>query len=251
MEDYKMTLTKQVYSSNKPYQSTLTRRDSLKWLGVISATAALPVLVGCDSKVSNSVAPKGNWPQLKLSSISATGYGKDPNLIIAPKSAWPKTLTNEQLTLVAVISDIIVPRDGTVPSATEVKVPDVVDEWVSAPYSRQQSDRVEILNLLAWFDDESARRFHALFVDISAKQQLMIIDDIAYDKANMPEEFIKPVGAFSRLRRLVLAAFFCSPAGTKDIGYLGNIPIAGDYPGPTKEAMTHLNQALEKLGLSL
>ena len=53
-----------------------------------------------------------------------------------------------------------------------------------------------------------------------------------------------------RSQELVLAAFFCTPEGCKDIGYLGNVPIAGDYPGPSDEAKAHLDQVLAELGLS-
>ncbi|MBT5682665.1 MAG: gluconate 2-dehydrogenase subunit 3 family protein, partial [Gammaproteobacteria bacterium] len=45
-------------------------------------------------------------------------------------------------------------------------------------------------------------------------------------------------------------AYFASPEGTKDIGYIGNTPIAGDYPGPTPEAMAHLDKMLSDLGLT-
>jgi hypothetical protein len=242
---------KNKYSSSKPYQSSLTRRGALKWLGAISTAAAFPALIGCQSSSKKLNTSKGHWPNLSLSPVSANGYGKDPNLIIAPKNVWPRILTTEQLTLVAVLADIIVPREGNVPSASEVKVPDVVDEWVSAPYSRQQADKEYILNILTWLDDESILRFNALFIDVSPAKQLMIVDDIAYNKADLSAEFAKPMLAFARIRRLVLAAFFCSPEGTKDIGYLGNVPIAGDYPGPTDEAIQHLNQVLDNLGLSL
>ncbi|MCJ8320180.1 MAG: gluconate 2-dehydrogenase subunit 3 family protein [Colwellia sp.] len=240
------------------YQSTMTRRESLKWLGVLSASALLPSIIGCEindktvsvaSTTGNAV--KGHWPALKLTPISAKGYGKDPSMIIPPKSAWPKTLTAEQLTLVAVLADILVPRDGDVPSATEVNVPDVVDEWVSSPYASQQKDRLTILSALAWFDEEAKLRFGHSFINLSVQQQLEIIDDIAYQKDDLTAEFEQINKAFSRLRKLVLAAFFCSPEGTKDLGYLGNVAIAGDYPGPTDEAMLHLNQVLDELGLSL
>ncbi|MEC4725486.1 gluconate 2-dehydrogenase subunit 3 family protein [Shewanella sp. D64] len=250
-----MTSAKGKYCSNKPYQSALTRRDALKWLGALSISAAFPALTACSSKSTVAetqiAATKGHWPQLNLSPINATGYGKDPDLILAPKSAWPRTLISAQLTLLAVLSDIMVPREGNVPSASEVKVPDVVDEWVSAPYERQQEDRAAILPLLTWLDDESRQRFDGLFVDISSANQRTIIDDIAYTKADIIEEFARPTQAFSRLRRLILACFFCSPEGVKDMGYLGNVPIAGDYPGPTDEAMVHLNKVLDELGLSL
>lgn len=239
------------------YKSTITRRESLKWLGILSATALLPSLVGCEGNdsattIANAAGDsiKGHWPDLTLSPVTVKGYGKDPSMIIPPKSPWPKTLTAEQLTLVAVLADILVPRDGEVPSATEVNVPDVVDEWVSAPYERQQSDRLTILSALVWLNDEAKLRFSKAFTALSSAEQLKIIDDIAYKKDDLAEEFTRIVRAFSRFRKLVLAAFFCSPEGTKDLGYLGNVPIAGDYPGPTDEAMVHLNQVLNELGLA-
>jgi len=231
----------------------MTRRESLKWLGILSASTLIPSIVGCEhpSTISNAVGDsiKGHWPDLTLSPITVKGYGKDPSMIIPPKSPWPKTLTAQQLTLVAVLADILVPRDGDVPSANEVNVPDVVDEWVSAPYERQQSDRLTILSALVWLNDEAKLRFSKAFTKLSATEQLNIIDDIAYQKEDLAEEYTRIAQAFSRFRELVLAAFFCSPEGTKDLGYLGNVPIAGDYPGPTDEAMVHLNKILNELDL--
>lgn len=239
------------------YQSTITRRESLKWLGILSASAALPTLAGCESTakkthVANTLdsSLKGHWPNVTLSPITVKGYGKDPSMIIPPKSPWPKTLTAEQLTLVAVLADILVPRDGDVPSATEVNVPDVIDEWVSAPYQRQQQDRLTLISAFIWINDEARLRFKVNFTKLSNDQQLAIIDDIAYTKGELAEEFSQIAHAFSRFRKLVLAAFFCSPEGTKDLGYLGNVPIAGDYPGPSDEAMVHFEQTLAKLGLT-
>lgn len=242
--------TKQLHSdansaSVYQYTSHMSRRDSIKWLGVLSTSLTLGLVTGC-----GSAPEKGHWPQLNLKPITAEGYGTDPNMIIPAPSYWPKTLTADQLTLVAVLSDIIVPREGDVPSATEVNVPDVIDEWVSAPYERQQQHRLEILSGLQWIDDESQLRFKQFFVDLSQAQKLSIIDDIAYDKNKTIPEFSLIVPVFANFRNLVLAAFFCSPEGTKDIGYMGNVPIAGDYPGPTEEALAHLKQKLEKLNLT-
>jgi hypothetical protein len=31
---------------------------------------------------------------------------------------------------------------------------------------------------------------------------------------------------------------------------MGNVPISGDYPGPSKEAKDHIDGVLEELGLS-
>ncbi len=83
-------------SNEYQYQSTLTRRESLKWLSILTASAALPALAGCESGNPGTAATspvKGHWPKLNLPPINAKGYGKDPDLIIS-LAPWPKTLTN-------------------------------------------------------------------------------------------------------------------------------------------------------------
>lgn len=253
MKDLNPSKLNQHSSNEYQYTSGLTRRDSLKWLGVLSASLVLPSVMGCSHQQTDMKtgigATQGHWPQLKLAPITASGYGKDPNLIMPVRASWPKTLTAEQLTLVAVLSDILIPRDGDVPAASEVKVPDVIDEWVSAPYGKQQNDRLVILSGLQWIDDESNLRFKQNFTQLDNTQQIQIVDDIAYSNRDIPREFANIVPAFAAFRKLVLAAFFCSPEGTKDLGYIGNIPIVGDYPGPTEEAMAHLTLKLQELGL--
>ena len=72
---------------------------------------------------------------------------------------------------VAILSDIICPADERGPAATDVGVPDVIDEWVSAPYSSQQRDRVEIINGLQWLDDEAAMRFGSSFVSANRRAE--------------------------------------------------------------------------------
>ncbi len=84
------------------YKSGMTRRDSLKLMMTLAASTLLPaVLAGCDSAPVNKTdvgadavkATTEHWPELKLSPVTATGYGKDPNLILPPESPWPLTLT--------------------------------------------------------------------------------------------------------------------------------------------------------------
>ena len=77
-----------------------------------------------------------------------------------------------------------------------------------------------------------------------------LLDDIAYDRNNIEQRLQQPAAVFNRLRSLVLAAYFCSEAGSREIGYQGNVAISGDYPGPTEEARAHLDGILDELGLS-
>ena len=46
----------------------------------------------------------------------------------------------------------------------------------------------------------------------------------------------KPAELFGRMHALTMGAYYTTQEGWKDIGYLGNTPITGDYPGPTPEA---------------
>ena len=232
------------------YKSTLSHRQTLKWLAVISASMTVPAISGCEPLTISAAKLAGRWPDLQLEPITGQGYGKDPNLISPPDSPWPLTMTQDQRNLVAVLCDILIPREGEVPSASEVNVPDAIDEWVSAPYPSNQSDRKEILSGLAWIDQESQRRFDRRFVEASQEQQLNLIDDIAYEEAESDLRYIYIAKVFDGLRTLVTIAFFASPEGTRDLGYIGNTPIAGDYPGPSPEAMDHLDGVLRDLGLT-
>lgn len=232
------------------YLPQLTRRDSLKMLAALAASTVLPA---CSPSV-NPTADTGPltqaapWPSLSLAPVQAAGYGKDPNQILPPKAPWPLTLSPAELTLVATLADLILPRDGQAPSASDVAVPDVVNEWLSAPYPQQQQDRQLLMPLLAWLDAQSQLSFNLGYRAASKAQQEAILTAIAFRE--VAPGFEQAGKAFARLRSLVVSAYYCTPTGHQDIGYLGNTAIAGDYPGPTAEAMNHLNQVLSQLQLS-
>lgn len=234
----------------KQYSSSLTRRQTLKWLGVIAASSALPLISGCDDIAISAVKLAGRWPDLKLKPITGEGYGKDPNLLSPPESPWPLTMTPKQRNIAAHVCDILYPRDGNTPSASQMNIPDVLDEWVSAPYPSNQADRQELLPGLIWFDEESVRRFDRGFTEITKAEQLTIVDDVAYEGAEKDPRYLYIANVFDGLRTLITIAYFASPQGCKDLGYIGNIPIAGDYPGPTSQALEHLDKVMNELGLS-
>lgn len=231
------------------YNPKINRRDGLKWLGSMASTVAIGgVLIACDSEASElpPVSETSHWPDLKFDLITGPKYGQDPDML-NPTTPWSRTLTDDQLNFVAHLCDIICPADEKGPSATEVGVPDVINEWVSAPYESQQNDRVLILNGLQWLDDEAKLRFGKIFLTSSEVEQIAIIDDIAYSEKLNDPEFEHAVHFFAKLRSLVLGGYFTSPEGLEDIGYMGNVAILGDYPGPTQEAMEHLNAVIAAL----
>lgn len=220
----------------------ISRRESLKWFGLMLAGNALTPYPA-DAETAGPV----HWPQPELAPIDAAGYGQDPDLVALTHGEWPRTLSESELAKVRLVAGILVPREGDIPSAAELRVEDVVDEWVSAPYDGQVRDRQQIVPLLEWLDDESTRRFGDTFAGAAAAERLEIVDDIAWLDADEP--FRQPAAAFDRLRAIIVAAFFCTPEGSADLGYVGGKVIAGDYPGPSEEAERHLAEILDALGL--
>jgi len=235
-------------------RSGLSRRESLRRAVLFAGLSGLSFSPSF-SFAAASGQDVAEWQPVNLKPVTYPGYGQDPNLIHPAPVPWPLTLSTPELVLLAVLSDILIPADGKVPSASAVKVPDVIDEWVSAPYPQQQTHRKLIAAGLNWCDREALRRFARPFVNADKNDQLAIVHDIAFpERVNRPglhQELHQAILFFDLLRRLVTGMYYSSPEGSRELGYQGNVPINGDYPGPSAEAMAHLNEQLTILGLKL
>jgi hypothetical protein len=214
------------------------RRITLKWL---VGALAVGQLAACGDGAKGT-----SWPE--VAAIKAKGYGKDPDFskAVAP---WPMTLSRAQLLTVATVADLILPAQGTTPAPSKVGVPAFINEWVSAPYESQAKDRALIIPGLAWLDSQSkARNNGAKFANAGEAKQKLILDDIAW-KDRVKPGMEKPAEFFKRIRALTLGAFYTTQEGWKDIGYMGATPTEGPYPGPTPEALAHMKQLVESMGL--
>jgi hypothetical protein len=200
----------------------MDRRQALKW--VLAASATLSVL---DSATL-------------VAGVSKRGYGTDPNLmeVYKPGDLWPLTFNKKQHRTVAALCDVILPADDKSPSASQLKVPDFLDEWISAPYPKQQADQKEILTGLVWLEAESTRRFHKDFADLSEDQQHQICDDIcSVEKASSAMK--ASARFFDKFRELAMGGFYSTPEGSRDIQYLGNVPLT-KFDGPPPEVLKYL-----------
>jgi hypothetical protein len=215
------------------------RRTTLAWL---AAALAVPEAAARGSGVEGT-----SWPAVQLTPVTAPGYGVDPNLL-EPVVPWPLTLTKTELTAAAALCDMIMPADGEYSAASAVGVPAFIDEWVSAPYPSQHRDRGLIIPGLAWLDRESFQKGNSAFASASPEAQRAIIDRIAFRERIEPG-LEKPAEFFGRMRALTMGAYYTTQEGWKDIGYLGNRPITGEYPGPTPEALAHIKGVIEGKGL--
>jgi hypothetical protein len=206
----------------------LDRRMAIKWMLAATATVAVT-----DRPVFGQQA----------AAPATKGYGTDPllNKEYAPGDFWPLTMTAHQRLTAAALCGLIVPAEGSVPSAADLKVHDFIDEWISSPYPDQQGDREIVLNGLAWIDLEAGKRFGKDFAQLEPAQMCAIADDICHAPEAKPEH---KDGAkfFAKFRDLTTSGFFTTPEGMKDIGYVGNMPLA-EFKGTPPEV-------LKKMGLA-
>jgi hypothetical protein len=202
----------------------LPRRAVLKWFAAASAASCLPDF--------GAVAAPEAAP--------AKGYGTDPKIaqIYNPGDFWPLTLSSPQRQAVVALCDLVLPADHLGPAASEVRVPEFIDEWVSAPYADQQKDRDIVLPGLAWLDEESKRRYGKEFSKLSVEQQTAIANDICW-AAEAKSDFKKAASFFNRFRALAASAYYGTEAGWKAIGYVGNTPMIS-FDGPPPEVLARL-----------
>jgi Gluconate 2-dehydrogenase subunit 3 len=198
----------------------IDRRTTLKW--VLGAAAALPYL-----KLAALAAP-GN---------TGTGYGTDPNLMrqYQPGELWRLILTPAQRRSAGALCDVIIPADDNSPSASSVGVVDFIDEWLSAPYPDQVKDRSMILTGLADLETDAQRRFGKGLPDLTSAEQRALCDPICY-VLKADAEHQDAAVFFARFRDLTAGAFYTTPLGTKDLGYVGNVALA-HFDGPPLEVL--------------
>ena len=79
------------------------------------------------------------------------------------------------------------------------------------------------------------------FANLIAGQKNAICDDICFVEKAAPE-FKEASRFFTRFRNLTAGGFYTTPQGTKDIGYIGNVPLE-KFEGPPADL-------IKKLGLS-
>ena len=199
----------------------ISRRVVLKWFATAAAAAQL--------------GPGRLWAE-DMGSLP-TGYGTDPNLtkIYQPGDVWPLTLNAKERGLVTFLADLILPEDEFGPAASALRVPDFIDEWVSAPYPNQQSSRKKIIPGLKLMDELSQARYGRDFKKLSALQSTGILDAIIAQQGPEPQ-LKKAQGFLDEFTSLCMGAYYGTPAGWKAIGYVGNVPLP-TFDGPPQEVL--------------
>ncbi len=124
-----------------------------------------------------------------------------------------------EMATIIVLGDIIIPKDEVSGSASDAKVPEFIEFIVKDMPSHQ----TPIRGGLKWLDLHCYKLYEKAFINCNAKQQIAVVDSIAYPEKAKPE-LKQGVAFFSAMRDLVATGFYTSEIGVKDVGYMGNVP---------------------------
>lgn len=127
--------------------------------------------------------------------------------------------TTEEMAAIAVLADIIIPKDDVSGSATDAKVPEFIDFIVNDMPDHQLPMR----GGLSWLNMQCLKRYGNSFVNCTSKQQIELVDAIAYPEKAKPE-MKQGVAFFNLMRNLTATGFYSTEIGWKDVGYIGNQP---------------------------
>jgi hypothetical protein len=186
----------------------MNRRDSLKAIGLTALSTTVLVAACKSSGEKEEVAATGKeagreqWETDRDKKLNAETF-----------------FTKHEMATITVLADIIIPKDSVSGSASDAKVPEFIEFIVKDMPEHQ----VPMRGGLKWLDIQCFNRYEKAFVEASAKEQIAIVDEIAYPKKAKPE-MQAGVAFFSRMRSLTTSGFYTTEIGIKDIGYVGNVP---------------------------
>jgi len=132
----------------------------------------------------------------------------------------PKALTAHEYATLQRLSDLIIPADERSPGALAANAADFIDFLCSG------SDEMKVIYTggIGWLDETMKHRYDGRnFVDAAPAQQTAMLDLIAYRENRRTDPTLATgIDFFTWVRKMVADAYYTSPIGTKELGYMGN-----------------------------
>lgn len=123
----------------------------------------------------------------------------------------PKKFTPHNFLTLKKLGDIIIP------GASDAGAAEFIDFL-----SSHNDELAAIFNGgFGWLDNYMQKTYGADFLNATAAQQTELLDKLAYAKNRTPET-APGVHFWTWTRNMVVDAYYTSPAGVKDLGYMGN-----------------------------
>jgi hypothetical protein len=184
----------------------MDRRKSIK--AMILGTVSTAVLVEACKNSATTVAEVDMEDRMQ----------EEKDYIVKVK-AQPNFFTEHEMATITLLADIIIPKDAVSGSATDAKVPEFIEFIVKDMPDHQ----VPMRGGLKWLDLYSYKKHAKAFTECSSKEQIGIVDEIAYPEKAAPA-LAQGVSFFNKIRDLVTTGFYTAEIGVKDLGYMGNVP---------------------------
>src|SRR3954466_15074848 len=164
----------------------MDRRESLKAI-VTGAVATGVVLEACNNDNSNKDIQTNNNKKVPGKN-AVESQGNDFDRMAEEKKHYDEVTSytffnDHEMQTIAVLSDIIIPKDDVSGSATDAKVPDFI-EFIVKDFPEHQ---IPLRGGLKWLDIHCMKRFNNSFVDCSSAQQIEMVDEIAFPEKAKPE----------------------------------------------------------------
>ena len=189
----------------------MDRRKSLKLIAT-GALAVPAVVAGCKDDDKKAIQPTGTEPVFNLDR-NKEELKHEKELL-----SGEKFFSEHEMATIAILADIIIPKDDISGSATDAKVPGFIEFIVKDMPSHQTPMR----GGLRWLDMQCLKKHEKPFKDCSSQQQIEMVDAIAYPEKAAPE-LKQGVAFFNLMRNLTATGFYTSEMGVKDLGYAGNM----------------------------
>jgi hypothetical protein len=123
----------------------------------------------------------------------------------------PKCFTKHHFATLRKLGEYIIP------GSTDAGAAEYIDFLAS-----RNEDLAAIFNGgLGWMDDYMLKRYNADFLSAKPEQQTALLDQLAYKK-NSTLENAPGQRFWTWARNMVVDAYYTSPAGVQDLGYMGN-----------------------------
>ena len=172
----------------------MDRRQAITALAAMSATLGIPMSIL--EAATKHVATRDPRPAIPFA---------------------PRFFTAAELATATILGDLIIPKDDRSGAASDAKVPEYMD-FICAEYD---STGDWMRSGLMWLEGNASGRFQKRFSDLTADQQALILNDIAWPARAKPEHQ-DGVKFFNRFRDLTASGFWSSQVGVQDLQYKGN-----------------------------
>jgi gluconate 2-dehydrogenase gamma chain len=159
--------------------------------------------------------------------MAMPGMGAAPRSLSGGPNYVPKYLKPHEFKTLRVLGDLIMPADATSPAASEAGAAEFIDFLCG-----KNVDLAAIFDGgLAWLDQYMIRTYGSDFISSKPAEQTALLD-LAYGARTAAPAVAAGQQFFTWARNMVVDAYYTSPVGVKDIGYMGNTVVAAPFGVP-------------------